>query len=158
MATRSMIAMKVDNQYRAIYCHYDGYPSHHMPILQQNYLNPDKAKELIDLGSLSVLASEIGQEQDFNKHDSSKSDWCLAYHRDRGETLQISTTMDLKTLIHLAKECWAEYIYIYRDGYWECRNLHITQNDVSLDEISKSYQKEIAVSVMQNAMQEFSVV
>lgn len=157
MATRSMIAMKVDNQYRAVYCHYDGYPSHQMPILQQNYLNPDKVKELIDLGSLSILASEIGQEHNFDTHDSTKSDWCLAYHRDRGETLQISTTRDLKTLVRLAKECGAEYIYIYKQGYWECRNLYITQDDVSLDEISKSYKKEIAMNVMRETMEETAV-
>lgn len=158
MATRSMIAMKTDSGYRAIYCHYDGYPSHHMHILQNNYLNPDKVQQLIDLGSLSVLAPEIGQEQDFNKYDSTKSDWTLAYHRDRGETLQISTLKELKDLILLAKECGGEYLYIYKDGYWECRNLYITQDDVSLDEISKSYKKEIAVSVMQDAMQEYASV
>lgn len=37
MATRSTISAKIGDSIHSIYCHWDGYPSHHNPILTKHY-------------------------------------------------------------------------------------------------------------------------
>ena len=59
MATRSKIAIEdQDGTVRSIYCHWDGYPSHHGPILLEHYTTQEKVESLIALGSISSLAPE----------------------------------------------------------------------------------------------------
>ena len=40
---------------RAVYCHYDGYPSHQLPILRKRYNTLRKVQALIRPGSMSSL-------------------------------------------------------------------------------------------------------
>ena len=48
MATRSKIAIEdQDGTVRSIYCHWDGYPSHHGPILLEHYTTQEKVESLI---------------------------------------------------------------------------------------------------------------
>ena len=54
MGTRSRIAIRnADNTYLSVYCHWDGYPSHHAPILQQHYDTEDKVRALLAGGDFS---------------------------------------------------------------------------------------------------------
>lgn len=91
MATRSTIAMKTpEGKIRAIYCHWDGYIDHNGKILIGNYTTTEKVKQLIDLGDISSLREEVGEKHSFDRnHDEPElpmtDNWCLAYHRDRGE-------------------------------------------------------------------------
>lgn len=97
MATRSTIALEfADGTVQAVYCHWDGYLSNNGKILQEHYIDPFKVRELIDLGSLSSLAPEIGTKHPFdNPHKYGSSEWkawqdahknqCTFYGRDRGE-------------------------------------------------------------------------
>ena len=91
MATRSTIAMKTkDGKIKAIYCHWDGYVDHNGRILSNFYTDPAKVEELINLGDLSTLGSEIGQKHPFDRNYDEPElklteDWCMAYHRDREE-------------------------------------------------------------------------
>ncbi len=56
MGTRSAIGYKLPNgKIKAVYCHWDGYPSHQMPILQKNYNNLAAVQALIRPGSMSCL-------------------------------------------------------------------------------------------------------
>ena len=84
MATRSTIAREnADGTFTSIYCHWDGYPENNGRILVNHYQDECKIDQLIKLGDLSSLESEIGSKHDFD--DDSHENWCKAYGRDRGE-------------------------------------------------------------------------
>ena len=86
MATRSLIGIKTSSgEVDYIYCHWDGYPSHNGRILMENYTSPPQVMQLLELGDISSLGKEIGEKQDFN--NVTNPDWCLSYHRDRGDDL-----------------------------------------------------------------------
>ena len=56
MGTRSTIALEfADQSVSQIYCHWDGYLSNNGAILQSNYMDPFKLRELIELGDFSSL-------------------------------------------------------------------------------------------------------
>lgn len=127
MGTRSLIAMKIPDGYKAIYCHWDGYPNNQMPILKNHYNSQAQVESLIALGDLSCLGKELGEKHDFNTHGKNpvEADWCLAYGRDREEddteaaVLMVEDTVGNKheALIGYAEEMNAEYVYIW-DGAW----------------------------------------
>lgn len=122
MATRSIIAKENDNgTYTGIYCHNDGYPEHNGRILASYYSDENKVDELLALGDISSLGSEIGEQHSFN--DYTHPEWTKAYKRDRGE---VDTDA-----VHYANldevftsERGQEYIYIWRMvdglGIWDC--------------------------------------
>lgn len=86
MSTRSRVGMVTGrNEVKSIYVHFDGYPSHHIPILTEFYNSKESVEALLDLGDLSVLAERIGEKQDFDDRATKNPEWCLAYGRDRGE-------------------------------------------------------------------------
>ena len=114
MATRSYIGKtNSDGTVTYIYCHYDGYPSHHGEILKEHYKTEAKVNALMELGDLSVLGPEIGEKQDFNNTQS--NNWCLAYGRDRGESNVSANTAPLEEIIGDQ-----DYTYIYDNGEWRC--------------------------------------
>lgn len=98
MATRSTIALEyADGTVGQVYCHWDGYISNNGRILQENYSDPFKLRELIDLGDISSLGPEIGEKHSFdNPHkygtpeyfaeQEQRRDNTTFYGRDRGET------------------------------------------------------------------------
>lgn len=84
MATRSTIARHMpDGTVEQVYCHWDGYLTHNGRILLLHYSDPVKLQQLLDLGDLSVLGSEIGEKHDFDFPPN--DDVCTFYGRDRGE-------------------------------------------------------------------------
>jgi hypothetical protein len=90
MGTRSAIGMRTpDGRITAIYCHWDGYPSHNGAILNEFYTDSNKIAELISGGDLSSLGATIGEKHDFNESYDAKTlaeTRCTFYGRDRGET------------------------------------------------------------------------
>lgn len=123
MGTRSRIAMVgEDGKVRSIYCHWDGYPSGVGKTLFQFYTDPTKISALIDLGGISSLNPEIGDKHDFDRDGEMARDkgWTTAYHRDRGESLEIQTSATEKefraTLCH--GENGEQYIYLFKNGAW----------------------------------------
>jgi len=84
MGTRSNIGILEPNgSVTYIYCHWDGYVSHHGPILRDHYTTEEKVRALIALGSISSLGEELGEKHDFSgSHDGV----CNVYGRDRGES------------------------------------------------------------------------
>jgi hypothetical protein len=83
MATRSTIALEfADGTVGQVYCHWDGYLENNGVLLQKNYTDPFKLRDLIDLGDLSSLGDNIGTKHDFD----ARTDDCTFYGRDRGET------------------------------------------------------------------------
>jgi len=115
MATRSNIAYKTeDGKIRSVYAHWDGYPECNGKILLDNYKNIEKIKALIELGSISSLGSEIGEQQDFNNRETQNKEWTLAYHRDRGEELVIREYNDIPSWI----DDMEEYAYLWNGREW----------------------------------------
>jgi hypothetical protein len=96
MATRSTIALEfADGTVQQVYCHWDGYLEHNGRILFENYVDPFKTRDLIDLGDISSLRPTVGEKHAFSKlevpmdgeaYDKLYGDMTTFYGRDRGET------------------------------------------------------------------------
>jgi hypothetical protein len=74
-------------------------------------------ERLIEGGSLSALAPEIGERNSFRDTDS---DVCLYYHRDRGEPgPEIIAASNAGDFYFRHKKCGAEFVYLLsRGGRW----------------------------------------
>jgi hypothetical protein len=115
MATRAFIAMVNESDISAIYTHWDGYPDHHLPILEKSFNTPERVKELISLGDLSILGNRIVPEIEF---DTPERDVCVPYTA-RGEKLNITKAYTNPGLVNKAKHQGAEYLYTFKkDRLW----------------------------------------
>lgn len=118
MATRSRIAIEdQDGTARSIYCHNDGYPSHHGPILLEHYTTQEKVESLIALGSISSLAPETEiPEGVTHSFDNPTKGIVVAYHRDREEDLAIGVHSNVEAFIKSDVE---QYGYVFTAaGEW----------------------------------------
>jgi hypothetical protein len=120
MATRSAIGYALHSgKVRAVYCHWDGYPSHQLPILEAHYPTLSKVRELIRPGSMSALRTERDWDdaardpQPLYHHERGNGPWC-AGDSDYGDPPSTVTEAD-------AQSHWADYgcehLYVYRPGY-----------------------------------------
>lgn len=108
MATRSAIALETSKGLKAVYCHYDGYPSHHLPILSKKYFTAKKAAELIRPGDISCL------ETDKNWQRETMPERPLYYH-ERGETdIEPRLFNNAAELMKWAQDCCLEHVYTYK--------------------------------------------
>ena len=65
MGTRSTIAIEfADQSVSQIYCHWDGYLDNNGKILRNNYTDPFKVRELIDLGDFSALRDTVAETKE----------------------------------------------------------------------------------------------
>ena len=102
MGTRSFIAKKVNEEkYIAVYCHWDGYPSHNGKILKEHYSNSNRLDLLLSHGDMSVLGSEIGNMHDFENRDDGNV--CTFYGRDRGVTFLQRSFLHMMSLLNQQK-------------------------------------------------------
>jgi hypothetical protein len=125
MATRSTISLEfADGTIGQVYAHWDGYLSHNGKILLENYSDPFKLRDLIDLGNLSSLRPTIGTKHPFSCFDvkdmsqdqfySLYGDMCTFYGRDRGEG-HTDATYYTDYLHFLVDGDFEEYDYILRN-------------------------------------------
>jgi hypothetical protein len=120
MSTRSAIIIEnADGTAEGIYCHNDGYPEHHGPILLKHYTDEKKVRQLITLGSISSLAPEIGRKHKFVAFGGDGSGAVTAYHRDRGEDLTILTGADWKAVERLVMGCEYAYVFNVTAARWD---------------------------------------
>lgn len=127
MGTRSLIAVVHGNNYKTVYCHWDGYLSHNGRILQEHYDSP-KANNLIALGNISSLQPNIGEKHPFSQFDTDMpakefeekyGNMTTFYGRDREEEGQEFVTHTSKeSLIEHFNDSWSEFAYIMQDGVW----------------------------------------
>lgn len=127
MGTRSLIGVMHGNNYKTVYCHWDGYLSHNGQILQKHYDSP-KANNLVAFGNISSLQPNIGEKHPFSKFDTDMSakeyeekygSMTTFYGRDRDEEGQeFVTHTNKKSLIEHFNDVWAEYCYIMKDDTW----------------------------------------
>ena len=105
MSTHAIVAISDGINIRAIYVHFDGYPSHTGKILMEGFNTIEKIHGLIDLGDLSSIESS--------------NESCIAYGRDRGEKDVFSKSFaSLSDLIEYGKSYYAAYIYLFEDNRW----------------------------------------
>ena len=120
MSTRSHIGKQLeDGSIKYIYCHFDGYPSHNGQILKEHYTDEAKVDALLELGSLSILGEEIGEQQDFDNRNTHHEKWCLAYGRDRGWS---NHDVEAKTAESVSDMFWQDYHYVWVNDEWKCYN------------------------------------
>lgn len=119
MSTRSCIAVQnQDETFRYVYCHYDGYPSHQVPLLTGHYADLGSVNSLIELGDLSSLAERAGKPRG-HSFDTPVKGYCVAYGRDRGEKgVEAGTAEDLDALRFAAEQMNAEFLYAFIGGQW----------------------------------------
>lgn len=117
MSTNSRIGKLLpDGRVRAITCHWDGYVQGGVgEELLKYYSDSTKIDSLLDLGNLSALGKEIGEQQDFNDFTSQNQNWCLAYGRDRGESKMESKIVSLEEF--QTNLNWP-YLYLFKEGEW----------------------------------------
>ena len=101
MSTRSFIGIQhPDGTVHGIYCHHDGYLEGVGATLKAHYTTVRQVLDLVALGSLSSLGEDL--------------DYTQAYHRDRGDDLDIST-YDSPVDIRFDDGSY-EFIYLFRPG------------------------------------------
>ena len=156
MATRSTIALEfADGTVQQVYCHWDGYLDNNGVILRDHYSDPFKLQQLIDLGDISSLGTEIGSKHPFSPfgdgdkaaHEAAKEAGATTFYgRDRGET-----GVDAKKFKDIAdyrENLYGEeydYILCQRDGkpQWFVRSYATEGNWIAL-ELAFEAQKEVA--------------
>jgi hypothetical protein len=144
MGTRSTIALEfADGTVQQVYCHWDGYLDHNGQILLEHYSDPFKLRDLIDLGGLSTLGPNIGNQHAF---DTRTDGDCTFYTRDRGEELRIEKYKDIQD--YYANVYGEEYDYILSKNWegkaqWYVRYYATEGNWIPL-EMAFQLQKETA--------------
>lgn len=107
MATRSLICKQFSGtgKVRGVYCHFDGYPAGVGQTLIDCYNNDTIVNQLLELGALSSLGRTLADT--------------VAYHRDRGDDLEIEEFDNLEAAREYARfDVGAEYIYIWDGVRW----------------------------------------
>ena len=104
---------------KSVYCHWDGYPEHNGRILLEHY-DSAKANHLVSLGDISSLARNIDfPDGEFHTFDSPMENVTVFYSRDRDETgAEFATDHTFEDFLARARNCFAEYYYIMKDGVW----------------------------------------
>ena len=145
MGTRSRIAVMHGDVCKSVYCHWDGYLDHNGRILLEHY-DSSKANQLVALGDLSSLGTQIGEKHPFSPYVTEDEEfealpveeqerikaetkalyehakdmgYTTFYGRDLGEKgteWQVDHTFE--DFLERCDGCCAEFYYIMRDGEW----------------------------------------
>ena len=107
MATRSAIAIRnSDATYDVVYCHWDGYPSHQLPILKSKYNTAKLARKLLAPGDLSSLETE-------HDWDKSNREPGPLYYMDRGDLDCKPRKLSANEMHKFAVNSGCEHLYAY---------------------------------------------
>jgi hypothetical protein len=121
-----MIAIENPNSkaVKAVYCHWDGYLQHNGSLLEKHYSASPKVNNLIALGDLSSLGTQIGEVHPFSPHGSKEDEalyehakdmgYCTFYQRDRGEDAPYKFFSNIKEAVAYYDGSWCEYFYLFR--------------------------------------------
>lgn len=127
MSTRSRIGIvNADGTVTHVYCHYDGYPSHHAPILLGAYDTEEKVRELLAMGSISVLDRSIGEAQ--GPYDVRPEGWCSFHGRDYRSSHMPAETTAPEEFLAAAVGSDAEWVYLFAEGTWRYAPQHKMPN------------------------------
>jgi hypothetical protein len=119
MGTRSNIIVQSTKtgQFVRVYCHWNGYPSHHGPILLGHYNRQHLAEELVFHGDMSSLAENCTKPRG-HSFEHPKKGYTVYYGRDRNDRNRGPDVCD--SLIEAFHEAGddIEYFYVWKDGQW----------------------------------------
>ena len=119
MSTRSLIWQEQGGgSFKGIYCHHDGYPDGVGEVLVNHYKYIEPLQEGCHMRFDFSNFTQRFEFDNIHTFDDPQEDVCVAYHRDRGEELEILSEPNLKGVIEGAEHTWAEYIYIFRTNKW----------------------------------------
>lgn len=106
MATRGKIFYYDEDLkiYKGIYCHFDNYLDGTGDILKKHYVDYEKIKKLISLGSIPNIATMI---EEIDPYDTS----------DDIEIIEIETLNKLEIYIDNNKH-YVDYYYLYDNNEW----------------------------------------
>jgi hypothetical protein len=111
-------------------------------ILERNYKDESKVKQLIELGNISSLGREIGEEHD-DVDNRSSIDWTTFYMRDKnhaGAFKHVNANVDM----WLKKE-GEEYNYLFIPGAgWFVNSCHLTNQTLQLAPLQETLKSELA--------------
>ncbi|MFZ9888705.1 MAG: hypothetical protein ACO3JL_14490 [Myxococcota bacterium] len=128
MATRSAIGYALPSgKVCAVYCHWDGSPSHQLPILKEHYNSLPKVRALVKPGSMSQLCTTDTWGSDYPRDANGKADFDAPrteqrpaqplYHHERGHGgYPPFSVPDADAPSHWA-EYGCEHLYVFRPGY-----------------------------------------
>jgi len=109
MGTRSAIGyLQPSGRVRAVYCHWDGYPEHQLPILKSKYNTFAKVRALIKPGSMSSLESSRTWDSEF-------CDPQPLYHAERGHGDEPKTS---SKPFDYWRDMDCEYLYVFNGSWW----------------------------------------
>ena len=115
MGTRSdIIVHRADGKWTRIYCHWDGYPSHHGPLLLRHYNTQELAEKLVEPGDMSSLDAKCSKSRD-HTFGTPKKGYCVYYGRDRGVEASLGDTLDE---VWNTNDTGTEFSYLWNDGKW----------------------------------------
>lgn len=137
MATRSTISIRnSDGSVTTIYCHWDGYLSYNGKILLNHYTTEEKIRQLMELGDISSLNEEIGEQHlfEFGYDKDETKTWCKSYKRDRGDLN--SDARIYPSFEEMLSSMGQEYNYIFEpeDNCWYV-NFYDTIGEENLKEL-----------------------
>jgi hypothetical protein len=122
MATRSAIGYALPSgKVRAVYCHWDGSPSHQLPILEEHYGSLPKVRALVKPGSMSSLRTTETWDRDCQRdaqplyhRERGVGPWCAGDGSDYGDPPSTVTEADVEP--HW-RDYGCEHLYVFRPGY-----------------------------------------
>jgi hypothetical protein len=119
MSTNSTLAVKhEDGTVSQIYCHWDGYPSHHAPILLNYYHTLESVEQLISFGDLSVLAERCTPSSEHHWFTTPDEGVCIYYGRDRGEDEVDPERFDNQDAFYVSRQDEEYNYYFVFDQWW----------------------------------------
>lgn len=113
-----------DGTIDAICVHGDGLVEPVIEVAVRNYKTEVAVSSLIALGDLSQIGRCIGEKHDFNSvRKYTTPEWCLAYHRDRGEPWEETKPTGFASRAAYAKQKrWLDvdrlYLFDPKAGQW----------------------------------------
>jgi len=120
-----------DGSLIGIYIHYDGYPDDVGRLLRECYSKPEQIDALLALGALSSLDRSI-EAPEGHSFRSPAPGCSIAYHRDRGDKLEIIRRLNLSDAFLSCGDI--DYIYLWADPAtgWQCVGRFGKRQDVHI--------------------------
>jgi len=128
MGTRSLVGVMIGNKCRTIYVHWDGYLEGVGRELQAYNTQAD-VEDLLAEGDRSSLTD--------------------GFYRDRGDKgVEPKDYDSFDELFQAAKDCWAEWYYVFKDGVWHCGNTYggsvLCKKLIPYDQATEEWAAEVA--------------
>ena len=124
MSTKAKIQFPALGKNFSISCEWEGYPEGVGQVLLDHYSDPEKVKELISLGAISILGSKVNPDDEEHSFADPEDDTTVAYHRERGDDLEFA-------------DGWLYYPFLY--SFSEDKGWEVAENKGQLEVLDLDY-------------------